>query len=107
LIVFYNAEIVFFLKNYIRELFNDVHKPSNLLQKGVNYDIKEDFFIALCKALGLCSKFITAPFWRIMEGDCTLQETTRVVFTCILHIYKSSKVGKTTTFIVSTSSETF
>jgi hypothetical protein len=30
------------------------------------------FFIALCKALGLCSKFITAPFWRIMEGDCTL-----------------------------------
>jgi hypothetical protein len=58
----------------IRELFNDVHKPSNLLQKGVNYDIKEDFFIALCKALGLCSKFITAPFWRIMEGDCTLQE---------------------------------
>jgi hypothetical protein len=77
-IVFYNAEILFFLKNYIRELFNDVHKPSNLLQKGVNYDIKEDFFIALCKALGLCSKFITAPFW-----------------------------GKTTTFIVNTSSETF
>lgn len=33
---------------------------------------KKTFFIALCKALGLCSKFITAPFWRIMEGDCTL-----------------------------------
>jgi hypothetical protein len=39
------------VKTTLRELFNDVHTSSYLLQKGVNDDIKEDFFIALCKAL--------------------------------------------------------
>jgi len=75
-IIFYNAEIVYYLSQYIKELFNDVHIPQNLLQKAVFYDIQENTYLAICKALGLCSKLITAPFWRIMESNCSLQDAS-------------------------------
>lgn len=66
-IIFYDAEIVFYLRKYFKEFFTDVHLPTNALQKAVNLDISEDVLLATSKALGLCSKLITAPFWRIME----------------------------------------
>ena len=75
-IIFYNAEITFYLAPYIKEFFADIHLPSNTLQKAVNYDLCEDNLVVVAKALGLCSKLITAPFWRIMESDCSMQETS-------------------------------
>ena len=75
-ILFCNAEIVFYLAQYIEEFFGKINRPSNTLQKAVSYDIKEPLYLAMTKALGLCSKLVTAPFWRILEQkDCSLQDT--------------------------------
>ena len=68
-IVFYLAEIVFFHHESIVDFFENYHEPSNMLHKSVLSDIKEPLLIAGCKVLGLLSKLISAPLWRILEGD--------------------------------------
>ena len=51
-----------------------MHKPTNRLQKAVAYDINETAYLAVVKALGLCSKIVTGPFWRALESkDCSLE----------------------------------
>ena len=40
----------------------------NGLLKSVLKDLETPFFISGCKALGLVSKFITTPLWRIIES---------------------------------------
>ncbi|KAK6196440.1 hypothetical protein SNE40_001665 [Patella caerulea] len=68
-ILFYDAEAVFYLSKYIIEFFS-----ANLLHKAVFFDIKETYYIAACKSLGLCSKFIMSPLWRIIESNVSVQE---------------------------------
>ena len=75
-IIFYNGEVVYYLANYVEEFFTFVYPPTNTLQKAVFYDIKENFLLSTCKALGLCSKLVTAPFWRIMEKNLPIQEVS-------------------------------
>lgn len=78
-ILFYNSEVVFYLSDEIKEFFKEVSIPSNRLQKAVNFDISENFHLAVLKALGLCSKVVTAPFWRVMEEkDSSLENTNNV-----------------------------
>ena len=87
-IVFYDAEVVFWLADDIVEFFTQVHEPTNRLQKAVLYDIKEDKLLAVVQALGLCSKVVTGPFWRALESnDCTL-ETANEIYQQ-LHVFLS------------------
>ena len=89
-ILFYNAEIVFFLAEYIKEFFEKVCKPTNRLQKGVLYDIREDLYLAVTKALGLCSKLVTAPFWRRLEQkDCSLEDASSLYQKLYLFLEKA------------------
>lgn len=78
-ILFYNSEVIFYLADDIKEFFEKVNKPSNRLQKAVAYDISEQKYLATLKALGLCSKIVTGPFWRCLESkDCSLEIANEV-----------------------------
>ena len=66
--MFHDAEILFYLKNDIINFIENIHGVKNLLLQGVVSDVKESMHIAGCKALGLCSKLFTAPFWRLIES---------------------------------------
>lgn len=65
-ITFYNGCGIYFLISNLLEFFNRVQNENRLLG-AVFDDLKVKSFVAGCRALGLISKFITAPFWRILE----------------------------------------
>ena len=44
------------------------------LLKAVEADAKVEEFWAACRALGLISKFVTGPFWRILESETPILE---------------------------------
>ena len=47
--------------------FKEVWQTPNQLLKAVFSDIQVPEFVAGCRALGLISKIITGPFWRVVE----------------------------------------
>ena len=67
-IIFLLAEVLYYHKDDVVAFFEKKHIPTNRLQKAVFMDAKEDILISGCKVLGLISKLITAPLWRILEG---------------------------------------
>lgn len=78
-ILFYNADIVFYLADDIIEFFQKVNTPSNRLQKAVYYAMQENIHLAVLKALGICSKLVTSPFWRAIEDkDCSLEKANAI-----------------------------
>ena len=68
-IVFYNSEAVFYLKDYIVDFLENVHGTSTTLHEAVLLDAKDHWCLAGAKALGILSKLITAPLWRVLEDD--------------------------------------
>ena len=65
-ILFTNAGHVFYFNVLMKE-FLDKTPSSNGLLLSVQKDLSEPFFLAGCKALGLISKYITTPLWRVIE----------------------------------------
>lgn len=66
-ILFTNAGHVYFLRAKIIEFLNKTSNSNGLLQ-SVLHDLETPFFISGCKALGLISKYITTPLWRVIEN---------------------------------------
>lgn len=66
-ILFSNAGKIFFLKDKMTENL-DKTSPMNGLPKSILKDLKTPFFITGCKALGLVSKIITTPLWKVIES---------------------------------------
>ncbi|XP_060570464.1 uncharacterized protein LOC132728810 [Ruditapes philippinarum] len=66
-ILFTNAGHVYFLQNEMKDFLLKTPK-SNALLSSVLFDLKEPFFLAGCKALGLISKIITTPLWHVIES---------------------------------------
>ena len=66
-ILFTNAGHVFFLQDKMTEYLQKTNSMNGLL-KSVLKDLQTPFFIAGCKALGLVSKLITTPLWRVIES---------------------------------------
>ena len=60
------------------EFFKRVHSENRLLG-AVNDDLQINAFVAGCRALGLISKLITGPLWRILEDKAlhVLDMTTK------------------------------
>ncbi|XP_070207979.1 uncharacterized protein [Littorina saxatilis] len=77
-ILFFNAEVVFFIHKEIRDFFSRVQLPSNGLQKAVSESIQNDVIIATLKALGLCSKLVTSPFWRALEEKGSIEDANSI-----------------------------
>ena len=68
-IIFPIGEIVFYHKDTIRTVVKDVHGANNSLQLMILCLLQKPHLIAACKVLGLVSKLIPAPFWRIVEQN--------------------------------------
>ena len=73
-IIFLLAEVLYYHKDDVVAFFEKKHIPTNRLQKAVFMDAKEDILISGCKVLGLISKLITAPLWRILEGGMHIMQ---------------------------------
>ena len=61
-ILHHNAVIVYCLHEKMKEFLED--DQSN---QWVLHDLKQPYFIAGCKALGLVCKLVTTPLWRLLE----------------------------------------
>ena len=65
-ITFYNGSGVYFLFPHLLEFFESVQSENRLLG-AVFDDLQVKSFVAGCRALGLISKIITEPLWKILE----------------------------------------
>ena len=67
-ILFYNAEIAYTLHEHIQEFLAVSFGTENRLLQTVLADLQEPIFQAELKVLGLISKMITSPLWRLLES---------------------------------------
>ena len=71
-VLFVDGEMTYYLANEIVEFLEDVYGPPNKLNKllqAIRLDIKEPLILACSRVLGLISKLVTAPLWRLLERD--------------------------------------
>ena len=76
-IIFLDAGILYFLRKAIDDFFNTGLSTGNQLLKAVEADSKIDEYWAICKALGLISKIVTGPFWRLLESPLPILEMNK------------------------------
>ena len=55
---------------------------NNLLIQALQADVKVPEFWAGCRALGLVNKFVTGPFWRLLESEVTITEMNNMYQCC-------------------------
>ena len=67
-ITFYNGAGIYYLHSDLLNFFKRVHSENRLLG-AVHDDLQINAFIAGCRALGLISKLVTGPLWRILEDE--------------------------------------
>lgn len=67
-IIFFNGGFVYFLHNQMKE-FLKAKPDKNRLLRAVLKDLNLKSNIAGCKILGLISKQIMGPLWRVIEND--------------------------------------
>ena len=65
---------MYFLRSAIKEFFAQELATNNLLIQALQADVKVPEFWAGCRALGLVNKFVTGPFWRLLESEVTITE---------------------------------
>ena len=68
-VIFANGGRVYFLHQHIVNFLTNVWGTPNRLLKSVLEDVSNEVHVAGCKALGLISKHITGPLWRILESN--------------------------------------
>lgn len=73
-ILFYDAGVLYYLKQAVCDFFETGISTGSQLLKSVEADSKVDEYWAACRALGLVNKFITGPFWRLLESNTPILE---------------------------------
>ena len=73
-IVFYSAGGVYFLRHHLLNYLENVCHTRNKLLQAVHRDLKHPLYLTGCRALGIVSKCITAPLWRILESPLPLSK---------------------------------
>lgn len=68
-IFFLLAQYVYFHRERIVDFLKEKHGATNRLLSTILCDVQVPLFIAGCRVLGLISKLITAPLWRLIEQD--------------------------------------
>ena len=68
-IIFLMGQIAYFHKNQIENFLENVHGANNFVQKTTLKLCKQPVILAECKAIGLLSKIVTGPLWRIIEQN--------------------------------------
>ena len=65
--MFYDAGALYHIAPLAEKFLKDVWQTPNQLLKAVLADLVIPQYIAGCKALGIISKVVTAPLWRVLE----------------------------------------
>ena len=76
-IVFKDGGGVYFLRNHLIKFFGEVHGATNRLLQAVQKDIVNPVYQAGCKALGIISKCVNGPLWRLLESDYSIIEVSK------------------------------
>ena len=63
-----DAGVLYFLRKAIDDFFDTGLSTGNQLLKAVEADSNVNAYWATCNALGLISKIVTGPFWRLLES---------------------------------------
>ena len=72
-VAFYNGAAVYFHTHHITEFIDNQHKPNRLLL-AVSEDMQNKIYLAGIRALGIISRLITGPYFRIVgETDHILE----------------------------------
>ena len=71
-IIFYDAGALYYIADKTKDFLMYVCTNSNRLLRAVLEDLKVSEFLAGCRALGLISKIITSPLWRVLESDISI-----------------------------------
>ena len=66
-IVFYDAGALYHIAPLAENFLKDVWQTPNQLLKAILADLSIPQYIAGCKALGIISKVVTVPLWRVLE----------------------------------------
>ena len=72
--VFYNAGGMYFLCHHLLKYLEDVCHTRDKLLQAIHRDFKHPLFLVGCHALGIVSKCITAPLWRILESPLPMSK---------------------------------
>ena len=68
-IIFFNGGFVYFLHEEMKAFLEGQPPPLNKLLQSVLLDLKDPLYVGGCKALGLLSKLLLGPLWRIIEDN--------------------------------------
>ena len=68
-VIFLNGAGVYFLHETMLHFLKEVHGESNLLLKAVGADLSVPDLVAGTRALGLLSKLVVMPLWRVLEDS--------------------------------------
>ena len=87
-ILFHDAGALFYIAPLVVKFLQDVWSTPNQLLRAVLEDIQVPEYLSACKALGLVSKVVTGPLWRLLESGISIIK--------ISHYYQSmiSKFNK-------------
>lgn len=90
-IIFFIAEVVYYHRETISTFLNNVHGITNNLHKIIAHLIQNPIYLAACKVLGLISKLITAPFWRIIEKNLNILDLNTYFESLTIYLERQSK----------------
>ena len=76
-VVFHNGGGVYFLHQHLINFFCGVHGTPNKLNQAILADLKKPVLVAGCRAMGIISKTITGPLWRLMESKVNIAKLSK------------------------------
>ncbi|KAK6180549.1 hypothetical protein SNE40_012682 [Patella caerulea] len=88
--IFMMGQAVYYHKEDIFIFLDKEHGFTNTLLKAVHLDIQENLYLSGCKALGLISKFVTAPLWRIIEAPGHILDMNEQYYTLVKFLDRAS-----------------
>ncbi|CAC5398192.1 unnamed protein product [Mytilus coruscus] len=90
-IIFLMGQIAYYHHPRILYFFERVHGVKNTLHKLTLQLVKKTYIIACCKVLGLISKLITAPLWRLIESNKHVLHLNETYFALLQYLERMSK----------------
>ena len=73
-IIFHNAAGIYYLRKHLIRYLDNLHPSRNMLLQAVLRDLKHPLYLTGCCALGIISKCLTSPLWKIFESPLSMSE---------------------------------
>ena len=85
-IFFVLAQYVYYHRKRIVQFLKEKHEASKRLLSSVLSDIEVPLYLGGCRVLGLISKLITAPLWRLIEDGGDILDMNRHYLTLYTYL---------------------